>query len=81
MDRMTLHRLLHRELWFWVVGLTVGHDASNFFVLGGNQSNAVTIARVAKSRLIACRYPLTYPVTTRPLPAMIGNGTISENEA
>lgn len=63
------------------VGFAVGYDTSNFFVLGGNQSNAVTIARVAKSRLIACRYPLTYPVTTRPLPAMVGNGTISTNEA
>lgn len=64
------------------VGFAVGYDAEHFFVLGGNQSNAVTIARIAKSRLIASRYPLTYPLTTRPLPAMVGKGTIiTENEA
>ena len=39
----------------------IGQDDANFFVLGGNQSNAVTIARVAKSRLIGARWPATFP--------------------
>ena len=34
------------------VGFCVGHDATHFHVLGGNQSNAVTITRIAKDRLL-----------------------------
>jgi len=30
-----------------------------FYVLGGNQSDAVTIARIAKSRLLGARWPVT----------------------
>ena len=32
-------------------GFAVGQDDTHFFVLGGNQSDAVTVARVAKQRL------------------------------
>jgi uncharacterized protein (TIGR02594 family) len=64
------------------VGFAVGYDAANFFVLGGNQSNAVTIARIAKSRLLASRYPATYPNPRQPLPLMSAAGTIiTTNEA
>jgi hypothetical protein len=35
------------------VGFAVGQDEKHFYVLGGNQSDAVTIARIAKSRLLA----------------------------
>lgn len=41
------------------VGLYVGEDATHYHVLGGNQSNSVSITRVAKSRLVAIRYPKT----------------------
>lgn len=34
------------------VGFAVGQDDAHFYVLGGNQSDAVTIARIAKSRLL-----------------------------
>ena len=43
------------------VGFAVGQDDTHFFVLGGNQSDAVTIARIAKSRLLGARWPSTYP--------------------
>ncbi|WP_420478217.1 TIGR02594 family protein [Brevundimonas sp. FT23028] len=33
------------------VGLYVGEDETHFHVLGGNQSNSVSITRIAKSRL------------------------------
>lgn len=33
------------------VGLYVGEDATHFHVLGGNQSNSVSITRIAKNRL------------------------------
>lgn len=34
------------------VGFYVGEDATHFHVLGGNQSNGVNIARIAKSQLV-----------------------------
>ena len=39
------------------VGFAIGQDDTHFFVLGGNQSDAVTIARIAKSRLLGARWP------------------------
>ena len=52
------------------VGFAVGQDDTNFFVLGGNQSDAVTIARVAKSRLLGARWPATFPPRLQRLPTM-----------
>ena len=52
------------------VGFAVGQDDTNFFVLGGNQSDAVTIARVAKSRLLGARWPATWPLRLQRLPTM-----------
>jgi hypothetical protein len=52
------------------VGCAVGQDDSHFFVLGGNQSDAVTIARIAKSRLLGARWPATYPPRLQRLPTM-----------
>ena len=52
------------------VGFAVGQDDTHFYVLGGNQSDAVTIARIAKSRLLGARWPATYPPRTQRLPTM-----------
>ena len=52
------------------VGFAIGQDDTNFIVLGGNQSDAVTVARVAKSRLLGARWPLTYPPRLQRLPTM-----------
>lgn len=65
------------------VGLYVGEDASAIHVLGGNQSDAVTITRIARSRLIAVRRPkwkVSQPagVIKRRLAA---TGVLSTNEA
>ena len=38
--------------------------------LGGNQSDAVTVARIAKSRLLGARWPATYPPRLKRLPTM-----------
>jgi len=43
------------------VGFAIGKDDAHFYVLGGNQSDAVTIARIAKSRLLSARWPATHP--------------------
>jgi len=52
------------------VGFAVGQDDTHFYVLGGNQSDAVTIARIAKSRLLGARWPTTRPPRPDRLPTM-----------
>ena len=64
------------------VGFYVGEDDAAYHVLGGNQGDAVSIARIAKARLIASRWPEGVPVIGGPvrLPERAG-GPISRNEA
>ena len=52
------------------VGFAVGQDDANFYVLGGNQSDAVTIASIAKSRLFGARWPASFPPRLQRLPTM-----------
>ena len=52
------------------VGFAIGQDDTHFYVLGGNQSDAVTIARIVKSRLLGARWPATYPPRLQCLPTM-----------
>ena len=52
------------------VGFAVGQNDTSFYVLGGNQSDAVTVARIAKSRLLGARWPATVPVRPLRLPTM-----------
>lgn len=49
------------------VGFYVGESQNHFFVLGGNQSNGVNVSRIAKSRLIASRWPKDQPVILGPV--------------
>lgn len=62
------------------VGFAVGESANELYILGGNQSNAVTITPISKGRLLGFRWPASLPASTTPLPRMSG-GTISRNEA
>jgi len=55
------------------VGFAVGQDETDFYVLGGNQSNAVTITRISKSRLLGARWPKSYQGKTKKLPTMQPN--------
>jgi len=52
------------------VGFAVGQDDMHFYVLGGNQSDAVTIARIIKSRLMGASWPATYPPRPQRLPTI-----------
>ncbi|SLN76702.1 hypothetical protein ROG8370_03902 [Roseovarius gaetbuli] len=52
------------------VGFAIGQDDTHFYVLGGNQSDAVTIARIIKSRLLGARWPATYPPRLQRLATM-----------
>jgi uncharacterized protein (TIGR02594 family) len=64
------------------VGFAVGQDATTFFVLGGNQSDSVTVARIAKTRLLGARWPSTFARPDIPrLAPMVSGGPISTNEA
>jgi uncharacterized protein (TIGR02594 family) len=63
------------------VGFLVGESATEVYVLGGNQGNMVSIMPLAKSRMVACRWPLERSMSAAvPLPAMSG-GVVSVNEA
>lgn len=44
------------------VGFYVGEDAGHYYVLGGNQGNAVNVMKLGKSRLVASRWPKGEPV-------------------
>lgn len=63
------------------VGFYAGEDASAYRILGGNQSDSVSLAWVAKDRLVTARWPATVP---QPMPAPVQvarNETLSWNEA
>lgn len=64
------------------VGLYVGEDSSCYHVLGGNQSDAVTITRIRKDRLYAVRreYKIGMPASAKPY-VLAATGGISDNEA
>lgn len=65
------------------VGFYVGEDKDYFHVLGGNQSDAVTITRIAKNRLYAvrrCPWRVAQPASVRPI-TVGASGPVSTNEA
>jgi uncharacterized protein (TIGR02594 family) len=37
-----------------------GEDDDHFYVLGGNQSNTISITKIARGRLLGARWPTTY---------------------
>lgn len=61
------------------VGFYVGEDAGHYFVLGGNQGNAVNVMKLGKSRLVASRWPKGEPVIGKPV--YMNGGSVSTNEA
>lgn len=64
------------------VGFVVGRDERRrLMVLGGNQSNAVTIAAFDPSRLLGYRWPHGAPFGTSFLPPYNGRQPASTNEA
>lgn len=63
------------------VGYYVGEDATHYHVLGGNQSNAVNISRIAKDRCTASRWPRGVPVIGGPRWLNAAGAPVSRNEA
>lgn len=65
------------------VGLYIAEDRDAYHVLGGNTSDAVKIARIAKTRLRAARSPvyrIGRPASSRPY-IVTAKGGLSQNEA
>lgn len=64
------------------VGLYIGEDHACYHVLGGNQSDAVTITRIQKERLHAVRrhYAIGPPASAKPF-ILAATGKVSTNEA
>lgn len=64
------------------VGIYIGEDTEAYHVLGGNQGDAVSISRIAKTRLYTARRPVysTQPVQVRKV-TLLAAGGLSQNEA
>lgn len=67
--------------WTGHVGFYVGEDATAYHVLGGNQSDSVNVARVAKDRLLGARWPKSFAATGERITLDAGGKVISTNEA
>lgn len=60
----------------------VGHDKDYWHALGGNQSNSVSIVKIAKGPDIkGLRYPSTYPLPASAMPYSVFNGNLAGSEA
>lgn len=62
------------EGWAGHVGFCWAEDDTHFHVLGGNQADAVTIARIARPRLLGARWPLS--VAPKGLVRKAGGGLV-----
>lgn len=64
------------------VTIYCGEDALSFHGIGGNQSDAVTIDRFLRSRIVAIRRPIykVQPMGVRPV-RLAATGSISNNES
>lgn len=68
--------------WHGHVGNYVGEDDTAYHVLGGNQSDSVSIVRIAKDRLLGARAPNRTQVRVYPKVLLDRNGKpLSTNEA
>ena len=65
------------------VGIYVGEDKTRYYVLGGNQKDMVSIAPVAKERLLGarrCKWKIAQPANVRRV-HLASSGALSTNEA
>lgn len=68
--------------WQGHVGFVIGHDKTHLHILGGNQANSVSVARIDKARLLGYRWPLTAPdAPTSALPMTTISASVTTNES
>ena len=60
------------------VAFIIGESRDYYVILGGNQSDNVTITKISKNRLLECRAPNNW--TPKKLPKMTLAGALSKNE-
>jgi uncharacterized protein (TIGR02594 family) len=70
-----------RSGWQGHVGFYWGEDDGAFHVLGGNQSDAVTVTRIARDRLLAARWPGGWPPPMTTIRLTASGQPLSQNEA
>lgn len=70
-----------RDGWQGHVGFCAAEDREAFHVLGGNQANRVSIARIARARLLCARWPAGIPLTQHGTLMADAGGALSTNEA
>jgi uncharacterized protein (TIGR02594 family) len=63
------------------VGFYHSEDDQSYHVLGGNQNNAVNLARLSKQRLLAARWPRTARILTGGVVVARGEGPLSHDES
>ena len=68
-----------RDGWSGHVGFYHGESATTYSILGGNQSDAVTVTTIAKDRFLGARWPDGYPASGET--AAVAGGALSTNEA
>jgi len=68
--------------WQGHVGFVVGASDSEIFLLGGNQSNMVSVAGFDRREFTALRYPpgVDFPKEPRPLPMTIMGAAVAVSE-
>jgi uncharacterized protein (TIGR02594 family) len=62
------------------VAFYAGENGPNFYNLGGNQSNAIKVAPLAKGRLLGARWPLSAPMPGESETVAMTGGILSINE-
>ncbi len=62
------------------VAFYVGEDDSAFHVLGGNQSNAVSVTRMPRARFLGARWPVKAPPPAGAPRRLRPDGRLSDNE-
>lgn len=63
------------------VGFYYSEDKTHYHVLGGNQSNAVTVSKIAKTRLLSAQLPMVGGPYPRKVVKGAGDFKITTNEA
>ena len=67
--------------WQGHVGFYYAEDATHYHILGGNQSDSVSISRIAKERLLSSRWPSNYDVIGKPILVSPDGVPVTTNEA
>lgn len=70
-----------RDGWQGHVGFYWAEEENHFHVLGGNQSDSVSLTRIAKDRLLGARWPRSLPTRGITRTATAGGKLVSVNEA